>query len=90
MIFERRLSFSDVPEVEPIFHRFREAVLSAGWREAQARPYGYGRFDNGVAITDAARASYRDLGVAAGRFGDPFRTEGAESFFHWLTGAAVV
>ena len=37
-------------------------------------------------IADAARAVHRDLGKEADRFGDPFRTDRADSFFHWLAG----
>ncbi len=84
--YSSRLSLDDVPAVRPLFARFGAEVLAAGWVEAQLRPYAFGSFDNGVPIADAARAVHRDLGEEADRFGDPFRTDGPESFFHWLAG----
>jgi len=81
--YSSRLSLDDVPEARLLFARFRDAVLAAGWREAQRRPYAFGSFDNGVPIANTARALYRDLGDEADRFGDPFST-GAGSFFRWL------
>jgi hypothetical protein len=37
-----------------------------------------------VAIPDVARRLYHELGADAGRFGDPFRASGADSYFAWL------
>jgi hypothetical protein len=83
--YSSRLSFDDVPQVRPLFDRYRDAVLAAGWSEAQERPYAYDRFDNGAPISDETREVYRELGGAADRFGNPFVTDGPDSFFEWLT-----
>lgn len=82
--YSNRLSLNDVPRARPLFAQFGDAVLSAGWEDAQRRPYGFGSFDNGVPIPDKARALHRDLGDEAGRFGDPFCTDGVESFYNSL------
>jgi hypothetical protein len=82
--YSNRLSFADVPQVVPLFARYRNAVLAAGWREERDRPYAYDRFDNGVPITPAAREAYRRLGDASQRFGDPFATGAPGSFYQWF------
>jgi hypothetical protein len=88
--YSHRLSFEDVPQAVPLFARYRNAVLAAGWREERDRPYACGRFDNGVPIPNAARVAYRHLGDAAERFGDPFATGGAGSFYGWLRDRSLV
>lgn len=82
--YSDRLSFADVPQIEPLFTRYRDAVLAAGWEEERDRPYRHGRFDNGVPIPSTARAAYRELGEEADCFGNPFATESPDSFFRWL------
>lgn len=79
--YSSRLSLDDVPAAEPLFARFGADVLAAGWAEAQQRPYAFDSYDNGEPIPDSARALHRDLGDEADRFGDPFRTDGPDSFF---------
>jgi hypothetical protein len=88
--YSDRLSFADVPQAVPLFARYRNAVLAAGWREERDRPYAYGQFDNGVPITPAAREAYRRLGDAAERFGDPFATGASASFYAWLSNGYFV
>ena len=82
--YSNRLSLADIPVARPLFAQFGDAVLAAGWEDAQRRPYGFGSFDNGVPISDNARALHRDLGDGADRFGDPFRADGPASFYGWL------
>ncbi len=82
--YSQRLTFDDLPAALPLFRSYGGAVLAAGWREEQERRYAFGQFDNGMPITDFARAAYRELGDEAGGFGDPFRTGGPDTFLHWL------
>lgn len=85
--YSARLSMSDLGPLASAFATYAEALIDAGWREAQDWPYAYGSFDNGVPIPDVARELYRGLGEAATRFDDPFRT-GAGSYFAWLNQAS--
>ncbi|HEV3477882.1 MAG TPA: hypothetical protein VG144_00375 [Gaiellaceae bacterium] len=65
------------------FAAYAQALREARWDEAQAWPYAYDRFANGVPIPTLARDLYAKLGDNAERFGDPFST-GARSFYGWL------
>src|SRR5262245_55996432 len=67
-----------------VFSLYREMLAQAGYRETRRLPYAYGRFDNGVAVTDQARRTYRRLGSRARRFGNPFEAEPAGSYYRWL------
>jgi hypothetical protein len=82
--YSPRLSLSNVGPAAELFRRYRQLLESAGYHETKAWPYAYGSFDNGVVVSDAARKAYRELGDAAGRFGNPFETAAPGSFFHWL------
>ena len=66
-----------------VLQRYRDELLAAGHDAAQAAPYAYGCFDDGVPIPALARTLYRDLGDAAASFGDPFAT-GPGTFRAWL------
>jgi hypothetical protein len=67
-----------------LFDRYAALLNGAGYNVAKQWPYAYGYFDNGVAIPKVARRLYLGLADAAARFGDPFRTAAAESYFNWL------
>lgn len=82
-----RLGLEDVAGAPSLFRTYREALIGAGWPAARERPYGYGRFDNGVPIPGIAREIFTDFGEAVERFGDPFATGHPGSFFRWLTGS---
>jgi hypothetical protein len=81
--YSARLQMNDLGELAGHFAAYARALHEAGWDEAQAWPYAYDRFDNGVPIPDIARDLYADLGERARHFGDPFST-GAESYYAWL------
>jgi len=82
--YSPRLTLSNVGPAAELFRRYRRLLESAGHGETKAWPYAYGSFDNGIPVPDAARRAYRELGEAAGRFGNPFETASPDSFFHWL------
>jgi hypothetical protein len=84
--YSARLLISTLGDAGIVFGRYRDALLDAGWTESRTWPYAYGCFDNGVPIPDVARLIYLQLDDVA-RFGDPFVTDGRETFFHWLTEA---
>ncbi len=81
--YNARLNMSNVGEAAEIFRRYVTLLKAAGYHETKAWPYAYGQFDNGRPIADEARSLYRRLGRKADRFGDPFATASADSFFRW-------
>lgn len=82
--YSDRLRLSRLGPAAEIFERYRQLLLAAGWRETRDLPYAWDRFDNGIPIPALVRRLYRELGDDAARFGDPFRTSHAGSFFAWL------
>src|SRR5581483_4378988 len=74
----------DLPQLRPLFERYRELLLQNGHREASQWPYAFDFFDNGVRIPTIARKIYRDMAGQAMFFGDPFESEPFGSFFRWL------
>ncbi len=79
-----RFALDDVPQLKPLFEEYLARVKGAGYEDTQRWPYAFARFDNGVPIPRAARRLYWSLGDGARRFGNPFETRGAGSFWHWL------
>lgn len=67
-----------------IFREYGAEVMAKGEREIRRWPYAFGCFDNGVEIPPGARLRYLELGEAAKRFGDPFETASATSYYRWL------
>ena len=67
-----------------LFREYASSLLAEGWSAEPATPYRFDRFDNGVSIPDIARRVFHELGGETSRFGDPFRTDRATSFFAWL------
>lgn len=82
--YSNRISMPELGRTAGRFGRYAEALLAAGWSEAQDWPYAYGSFANGIPIPDVARLLYLQLADAVERFGDPFQTTGADSYFEWL------
>ncbi|MFL5844071.1 MAG: hypothetical protein ACJ762_05195 [Solirubrobacteraceae bacterium] len=80
-----RLEPADVGEARAVFDAYAAALTNAGAPVEDPGPEACTRFDNGIAISTAARAVYAGLDdhVAAG-FGDPFETAPAGSFYRWL------
>jgi len=85
--YHDRLRTSDVGDAVRLFERYRRELEDAGHAACRDLPYAYARFDNGVEIPADARRTYLELGDAARRFGDPFATAGATSYWSWLTSA---
>jgi hypothetical protein len=82
---QNRFSLSDLPNLQPLFEHYRASLLRHGLMDSSRWPSVYDCFDNGARIPQAARNLYRNLGSAALEFGNPFRAEGEESFWHWLS-----
>lgn len=71
-------------DVQRLFKRYSELLLSAGYRQAIEWPYAFATFDNAVKIPKLARTLYRQLGDSVKRFGNPFETTSPKGFFNWL------
>jgi glycosyltransferase involved in cell wall biosynthesis len=81
---QNRFTLDEVPALRPLFERYRERVLAAGYRETSGWPYAFSEFDNGVRIPRAVQRLYWSLGDRVDHFGDPFATEHPGSFWRWL------
>lgn len=68
----------------PVFAEYHRQLMEAGWEQTSRWPYAWNQFDNGTPITAAMRSLYRWLGEETRRFGDPFVTQGADTFYAWL------
>lgn len=75
---------AEAGQAAEVFGRYQRLLEECGWRRSRALPYAWDSFDNGEPVSYEARRLYRELGDAARRFGDPFRTAGADTFHAWL------
>jgi glycosyltransferase involved in cell wall biosynthesis len=81
---QNRLSLKGRPDVRPLFKSYRRRQIRAGWRKTSNWPYAYASFDNDEGIPTVARRLYHRMGADVARFGNPFETAGADSFWRWL------
>lgn len=82
--FQNRFTFSDRPDVRPLFRLYAESIQAEGQEEVQDFPYQYNLFVNGVPVPEVARRALRQVDPEGKRWPDPFATAGPESFFEWL------
>jgi hypothetical protein len=87
--YSRHLSTAAAPSAADIAAHYASLLQSAGHSTLQRLRYGFGYFENGIAIPDEARERHRQLGADADRFGDPFQCEGRESFYAWWSAQAT-
>jgi len=69
---------------EPLVTMLRDysgELVAAGHQVCSSWPYTYATFDDGYGIDREMRRLFREL--PAGRFSDPFRTEGGDTFRQW-------
>ena len=65
---------------------YADLQLAHGYAECSGWGYGYSHFDNGISVNSLLRRLYLDLDEPArSRFGNPFATDGPESFLSWAT-----
>jgi transposase-like protein len=65
---------------------YAELHVQNGYGKIKGWRYRYSHFDNGVPVHLILRRLYLDLDTETReRFGDPFRVDGADSFFDWAT-----
>jgi SAM-dependent methyltransferase len=85
---QNRFTLDDLGQAARLFEQYRDLLLANGHEQAKNWPYAFGYFDNGVKIPDIARLMYHGLGPERKKFGNPFSTSSAQSFFSWLNGPA--
>lgn len=85
--YSDRFDIHNVGPAAHLYEKYVELVTGQGHDEAKKWNYGYGSFDNGLKIPDAARRLYLRLGEEVPRFGNPFKTTLPNCFFNWLTGS---
>jgi glycosyltransferase involved in cell wall biosynthesis len=63
---------------------YADELERCGHAETRTRGYGYGALDNGVPVRSSLRMLYQSLDRDDREaFGDPFSTDGPDSFFSW-------
>lgn len=79
-----RLSVEEGSPLALLLDDYAARLRRHGFAMTRAWPYGYGRFDHGVAISGLHRRLYLELSAASRRrFRNPFAASGPESFFLW-------
>jgi len=81
---QNRFTLDDLGAAARLFEQYRDLLLNNGHEQAKNWPYAFGYFDNGAKIPDIARLMYHALGAERKKFGNPFSTTSAQSFFRWL------
>lgn len=81
---QNRFTLGDLGQAVYLFEQYRDLLLANGHAETKKWPYAFGFFDNGARIPDIARLMYHALGAERKKFGNPFSTTSAQSFFRWL------
>jgi hypothetical protein len=81
---QNRFTLDDLRQAARLFEQYRDLLLANGHEQAKNWPYAFGYFDNGAKIPDIARLMYHALGAQRKKFGNPFSTGCAQSFFSWL------
>lgn len=82
--FQNRFTFSDRPDVRPLFRLYTESIQQEGQEDVQVYPYLYGVFENGVPVPEVTRRALQRLDPEGKRWTDPFATADAGSLFQWL------
>ncbi|MBK8137136.1 MAG: glycosyltransferase [Chloroflexi bacterium] len=82
---QNRLSFDNLnAAARRCFTEYRQQLLEAGVEDTSAYPYAYGRFQNGLPVTDSLRICLRHADSKGEIWADPYVT-GKGSFLEWAT-----
>ncbi|GAB4489510.1 MAG: hypothetical protein OHK006_21310 [Thermodesulfovibrionales bacterium] len=79
---QTRYRLSRFPELQTLFAQYRDLLVQNGYPDCAAWPYTFDYYVNGERITESDRLSYRRLGSAVKRFGDPFAVDSG-SFYQY-------
>jgi glycosyltransferase involved in cell wall biosynthesis len=81
---QNRFTLDDLGQASRLFEQYRDLLLANAHEHVKNWPYAFGYLDNGAKIPDIARVMYHALGAERKKFGNPFSTSSAQSFFDWL------
>lgn len=70
-------------EGRALYLDYAKDVLDRGYKECKDFPYAYGFFDNGVAISDAARRAFYETPEISKSITDPFSEEGHQALLRF-------
>jgi glycosyltransferase involved in cell wall biosynthesis len=79
-----RIDVTGDPVLTRICAEYAEALLSSGFEEAVAWPYGWGTLPNGVVLDRAARLVFREAAEGGVLTGSVFTEEGAGQLIRYL------
>ncbi len=68
---QTRTDLADEPGLAFLLKRYAARVMANGFERASTAPYGYARFNNGVALDTFSRSVLRDARLDGRRFPDP-------------------
>jgi hypothetical protein len=86
--FQDRFTFSNRPELRPLFEDYHRRLLSCGYAQVHDLPYAFDTFDNGVPIPAIARRLWASLPPSP-LAAHPLVAHGTDSFFNTLNAPAV-
>jgi glycosyltransferase involved in cell wall biosynthesis len=85
--YQNRLTIEERPDIEPLFAEYARRLGEAGHMQRQRSRYAFGHFDSGAPVPELARALLRTVDPAGKRWPDPFRADGNDSFYAWISAA---
>jgi len=84
-VHQNRFSMKDYPNVRPIYQFYLDLLDTENHTRINQWTYAFGSFDNGVKIPDVARTLYARADRRKKiKFGNPFSSASANSFFSWI------
>jgi glycosyltransferase involved in cell wall biosynthesis len=84
---QNRIEVRQETALAELLQSYADLHLANGYAECSKWPYGYSRFDNGLAVDKHLRELYQGLDDQSREwFGNPFEARGERSFFEWATG----
>ncbi|MEW6416520.1 MAG: glycosyltransferase [Nitrospirota bacterium] len=82
--YQDKYTLDDFKDLRLLFEKYRDLLVQKDYLSVREWPYAFGSFDNGVEISSVIRQLYSGLIEQGKNYGNPFITDGPESFFNWL------
>lgn len=83
---QNRFRFDNLnPATKQCYLDYRQRLLDEGFEEVSKFPYAYGRFANGVEISDVLRICLRTHDSRGDIWPTPYQTDSPDSFLTWAT-----
>lgn len=85
--YQNRYARGERPDLEPLFAEYEARLFAADHERLHRLAYGFGSFDDGIAIPALARRLLQQIDPEGRRWPDPFRSGGPDSYRAWLAAA---